>query len=193
MGDFVQVVGTAGEAFGVTQITPGSTGSVTQLATAHDPVAPLTRLPASDCAVGACPTARELAAAREAHEGEVFDLDGPYTVSNSYSLTNGANGFAEIGLAADTKPLIAPTEVADAQTGNVAGADGVQQRPRHRPRRRLEQELHRWPPAATPLPWITKTHTVRVGAAATFTGPVVLDYRNSAWKLQPTAPGHRPR
>ena len=29
---------------------------------------------------------------------------------------------------------------------------------------------------------------MRVGAAATFTGPVVLDYRNSTWKLQPTGP-----
>ena len=38
------------------------------------------------------------------------------------------------------------------------------------------------------MPWITKNHTVRVGAAATFTGPVVLDYRNSNWKLQPTGP-----
>ena len=29
---------------------------------------------------------------------------------------------------------------------------------------------------------------MRVGAAATFTGPVVLDYRNNNWKLQPPAP-----
>ncbi len=55
VGDFVEVVGTAGEAFGVTQITPGSTGSVTQLTAAHDPVAPLTKLPGSDCAVGSLP------------------------------------------------------------------------------------------------------------------------------------------
>ncbi len=187
VGDFVQVVGTAGEAFGVTQITPGATGSVTQLATAHDPVAPLTRLPASDCAVGACPTATELAAAREAHEGEVFDLDGPYTVSNSYSLTNGANGYAEIGLAADTKPLIAPTEVADAQTGNVAALTAYNNA------RGIvlddgSSKNYTLAASGDALPWITKTHTVRVGAAATFTGPVVLDYRNSAWKLQPSVP-----
>ena len=122
VGDFVDVVGTASEAFGVTQITPGSTGSVTPATARPHPVVPLTKLPSSDCAVGACPTAAELAAAREAHEGEVFDLDGPYTVSNSFSLTNGANGFAEIGLAADTKPLIAPTEV-------VGRADRQRRRP----------------------------------------------------------------
>jgi 5'-nucleotidase len=187
VGDFVEVVGTAGEAFGVTQIVPGATGSVTQLATAHAPVAPLAQLPGSDCAVGSCPTAAELAAAREAHEGEVFDLDGPYTVSNSFSLTNGANGFAEIGLAADTKPLIAPTEVADAQTGNVAAltaynnAHGIV----------LDDgssKNYTLAASGEAMPWITQGHTVRVGAAATFTGPVVLDFRNSAWKLQPTAP-----
>ena len=32
---------------------------------------------------------------------------------------------------------------------------------------------------------------MRVGAAATFTRPVVLDFRNNTWKFQPTAPGDR--
>ena len=143
--------------------------------------------------MGACPTAAELAAAREAHEGEVFDLDGPYTVSNSYSLTNGANGFAEIGLAADTKPLIAPTEVADAQTGNVAAltaynnARGIVLDDGSSKNYTLGRQRRR---RCRGSPRPTR---VRVGAAATFTGPVVLDYRNSAWKLQPDRAGHRPR
>ncbi|HEY2556986.1 MAG TPA: ExeM/NucH family extracellular endonuclease, partial [Diaminobutyricibacter sp.] len=38
-----------------------------------------------------------------------------------------------------------------------------------------------------PLPYLSLTAPVRVGEAVTFTRPVVLDYRNSAWKFQPTA------
>ena len=38
----------------------------------------------------------------------------------------------------------------------------------------------------TPLPWLTADNEVRVGAPVTFDDPVVLDYRNNAWKLQPT-------
>ena len=34
------------------------------------------------------------------------------------------------------------------------------------------------------MPWLTKDHTVRVGASVTFDKPVVLDYR-FGWKLQP--------
>ena len=37
------------------------------------------------------------------------------------------------------------------------------------------------------MPWITADHAVRVGAAADFTGSVVLEFRNNAWKLQPQA------
>ena len=33
------------------------------------------------------------------------------------------------------------------------------------------------------------TNPVRVGAAATLTAPVVVDFRNNVWKLNPTAPG----
>ncbi|MEZ5094297.1 ExeM/NucH family extracellular endonuclease [Nocardioides sp.] len=36
------------------------------------------------------------------------------------------------------------------------------------------------------LPWLSPTNTVRVGAPATLNQPVILDYRNSAWKFQPT-------
>ena len=33
---------------------------------------------------------------------------------------------------------------------------------------------------ATPLPWLTHDHPIRVGAPVTFTQPVIFDCRNSA-------------
>ena len=39
---------------------------------------------------------------------------------------------------------------------------------------------------AIPLPWLTAEKPIRVGAAVTFTKPVIIDYRNNAWKFQPT-------
>ena len=43
--------------------------------------------------------------------------------------------------------------------------------------------LTHWPRRS---PGSTPERSIRVGAPATFTRPVILDYRNSAWKLQPT-------
>ena len=37
-----------------------------------------------------------------------------------------------------------------------------------------------------PLPWLSLANTVRVGATAMLQAPVVLDFRNGAWKFQPT-------
>ena len=35
------------------------------------------------------------------------------------------------------------------------------------------------------MPYLTPDHPVRVGAPVTFNQPVILDYRNNAWKFQP--------
>jgi 5'-nucleotidase len=187
VGDFLEVVGPVSEFGGNTQITPG-TGGVTKInGEEHtDPTAFAGSLPGTACELGSCPSAAALDADREAHEGEVYAPTGPYTVTNAFSLTNAANGFMEIGLAADTKPLMAPTEEADFQTGNIA------ERTAYNNAHAVtiddgSSANYTTSASGTPMPWITRTHTVRVGADATFTGPVVLDYRNNAWKVQPTS------
>ena len=38
----------------------------------------------------------------------------------------------------------------------------------------------------TPLPWMTPTKAIRVGASVTLEQPVILEYRNNVWKFQPT-------
>ncbi len=168
LGDSVEVTGVVGESFGQTQITPAP-GGVVALA---DPLAPVTPL--------ATAYPRETAE-REAHEGELLAPSGPFTVTNVF----GTNRFAEIGLAAGTTPLIQPTEVQDAQTGdpgavaadNAARAvvldDGA------------NVDYTSGANRDVPLPWLTRDRSIRVGAPATFTGPVVLSFGFGAWRFQP--------
>ncbi|WP_345464141.1 ExeM/NucH family extracellular endonuclease [Nocardioides marinquilinus] len=173
IGDTVRVTGPVSEFSGTTEITPAS-GGVTKIA-AKAPVTPAAiAYPGTD-------------AGREAHEGELLAPTGPFTVSNVYSITGGANAFASIGLASGTKPLIQPTDVEDAQNGDTAGVvadnaaravvldDGS------------SANYMSSANQALPLPWITNNaNPPRMGAPVTFTGPVILEYRDSAWKFQPT-------
>jgi 5'-nucleotidase len=168
VGASVQVTGAVSEFGGSTQITSNAVTPVTPALSAVTPLA------------AAYPTTE---ADREAHEGELLAPSNTFTVSNTYST----NQYAEIGLATGTKPLITPTEVADAQdTAAVATVvkdnyergvvldDGASIN-------FLGGDANK----AIALPWLSKANPVRVGARATFSSPVILEYRNSTWKFQP--------
>ena len=168
LGDFVEVTGTVSEFGGNTQLTP-SEGGVTLLPGTPDPVTPLSGgLPGTD-------------AQKEAHEGELMAPTGPFTVTNTYTT----NQYAEIWLAAQDTPLVQPTDRFDAQGVNddalaalneerlVALDDGASVN--------FLSAVHQ----DTPLPWLTPERSIRVGAAATFNAPVILEHRNSMWKFQP--------
>ena len=175
VGDYVQVVGTAKEFGGETEIETDSADDVTPLTGSFSPPQALvTDYPTSD-------------AAREAHEGELLDVSGQrFTVTNNYST----NQYAEIGLATGDTPLVAPTETIDAQdTAAIAAATAANAA-------RAVTLDHGASINFLPfdggdnqdiaLPWLSPTNTVRVSSAATFHEPVILDYRNSTWKFQPT-------
>ena len=178
VGDYVEVTGLVTEFGGLTELTydpSDSHSSVAQLSDAHDPVTPLaTDLPTTT-------------ADREAHESELLDLSGQhFTVTNNYST----NQYAEIGLAAGDTPLVAPTEQYDAQdTDAIAAATAANAA---RAVTLDDGSSINYLPFGgganqdIPLPWLSTDNTVRVSARATFVAPVVLDYRNNAWKLQPT-------
>ena len=168
IGDYVEVTGTAGEYNGLTQISSDA-DLVTVLTEQAEPVAPAEVVwPRTD-------------AERERFEGMLLAPQGDFTVTNTYITGQ----YAEVGLAAGTTPLLAPTEVARPGTAeydevvadNAARAvvldDGA------------SLNFQR---SATdvPLPYLSLADPVRVGAPVTFTRPVVLDYRNDAWKFQPT-------
>nr|WP_246416662.1 ExeM/NucH family extracellular endonuclease [Nocardioides luti] len=179
VGDYVEVSGLVSEfSGGLTELTydPSDTRStLTVLPDAHGPVTPL----AADL-----PTTT---ADREAHESELLDLSGQrFTVSSNYAT----NQYAEIGLATGTTPLVAPTEEYDAQdTAAIAAATAANAARAITLDDGSSTNFLPFGGGANqdiPLPWLSPTNTVRVSSAATFRQPVVLDYRNNTWKLQPT-------
>jgi 5'-nucleotidase len=167
VGDFVEVTGSVSEFAGSTQLTPAAGGVVKINDEAHTAPVALPALPTTE-------------ASREAHESELFDPDTAFTVTNTFNTNN----FAEIGLATGDEPLIAPTEVARPGTPE---ADAVAADNAVRAITLDDGSSSNFIGSAngTPTPWITPTDSVRVGAGATLHTPVVLDWRNNVWKIQP--------
>lgn len=171
VGDSVEVTGTVSEFQGLTEVTPGP-GGVVELGEPLAAVVPLAT---------AYPTTT---VAREAHEGELLAPTDSFAVTNVYST----NQYAEIGLATQGKPLVQPTEVArpgtaaydavvtDNAARGVVLDDGAS----------LNFMTNGSPNQDVPLPWLSPANPIRVGAAATLHAPVILEWRNNTWKLQPT-------
>ncbi len=175
VGDSVEVRGLVVEFNGLTELTsiaPSVPVVVTDIP-ALPAVTPLvTALPAT-------------AAEREAHEGELVAPTGPFTVTDAYST----NQYAEIGLASGTTPLQQWTDVAapdspeaeaviaDNEARAITLDDGASIDFLSTANNRANMQI--------PLPWLTATKSIRVGAAAEIVAPVVMDYRNNTWKFQP--------
>ena len=97
--------------------------------------------------------------------------------------------FGEIGLAAEsTKPLVAPTEIIDAQA-TVPKNERIAYNNAHRIVLDDGSSLNYTSAAntGTPFPWLTTTHHVRVGAAVTFPAPVIFTYGFNTWRILPTS------
>ena len=170
VGDFVEVAGKVTEFNGLTQVTPGTGGATKINGEPHtDPVAQ-TVLPTTE-------------GAREAHEGEVFDPATGFTVTNTFQLNN----FGEVGLATGDTPLIAPTEVAEPQSAAAAAVAADNAARGFVLDDGSSSNYTSNPAAGTPSPWINETTSVRVGDSADLQSPVVLDFRNNVWKIQPQA------
>ncbi|OZG57675.1 multifunctional nuclease/2',3'-cyclic-nucleotide 2'-phosphodiesterase/5'-nucleotidase/3'-nucleotidase [Bifidobacterium tissieri] len=173
-GDYVQVSGKVSEYNGLTELNATTATKLTDKVDA--PVPAKVAFPKAD-------------AQRESLESMLVAPQGDYTVSNVYNT----NKYGEVGLAASNKPFLNPTVKGlkgDAKTGAVYQAEVD----------RLEAESvtlddgssrnfldTKYPENAdTPLPYLSNEQPVRVGEKVTFTKPVVFDYRNNAWKFQPT-------
>ncbi len=171
VGQTVQVTGQVSEYQGLTELTVASADGLRVLPDAA-PVTPATvAWPADD-------------AAREALESMLVAPQGDFTVTNTYTT----NRYAEVGLAAGTTPLRQPTDAAapgsdeaaaveadDAARGVVLD-DGAS-----------TDFLTAANSSLTP-PYLSLTDPVRVGAPVHFAEPVIVDYRNNTWKLNPTRP-----
>jgi predicted extracellular nuclease len=170
IGSYVEVTGAVSEYQGLTELTVASGG--------------LTLLP--DALVPALPAAVPFPsdpAQRESLESMLLSPVGDYTVTDNYDT----NYYGSIVLTAGPEPLVTPTSVTEPGSAeytalvaaNAAAAftldDGAS-----------TAFLGRSGDPSIPLPYLTTAAPVRVGAAVTFTKPVVVDYHFNAWNLQPT-------
>lgn len=190
VGDSVEVEGVVKEFGTLTEI---DATTVTELTTALPAVVPNTEIPGTDCPLPGtdCPSAAELDTMREEFEGETFAPTAPMTVTDAYDFgVSSSSFFGEIGIAAGSDiPLVTPTEIIDAQD-TAAIAARAAWNTAHRVVLDDGASATYWNTSNTaaaqdlPIPWLTKDHSVRVGASVTFDQPVILDYR-FGWKLQP--------
>jgi len=168
LGDSVDVVGKVSEFKGATEIT---SPTVTALATPLPPVSP-DQLTWSDLGTDA---------QKEAHEGELIAPQGDFTVTDDYNT----NFYGEIELAAGPRMLKQPTDV------GTPGSDAAREQAAYNASHAVFlDDGSSWSYTATshssdPLPWLTPSTPVSDGAAVTFHQPVVLDYRNDQWNLEP--------
>jgi predicted extracellular nuclease len=170
IGQSVRVAGTVQEFQGQTEI---GSPTVTQLDTPLPAVVADT-IPWSDLATDA---------QKEAHEGELIAPQGDFTVSDNFD----ANFFGSLTLAAGDTPLRQPTDAGPAGSAQAqaAAADNAARMVT------LDDgaSVSFSPTGAnanTPLPWLTPTNPVSVGARATFHAPVILEFRFALWNFQPT-------
>ena len=199
VGDSVRVTGKVVEFFGSRpRSPPASPASPDRLARHGDRPRRSSPAPTAPCRGTACLTAAELDDVREDAEGELFQPTAPFTVTDVlrrrpyYSNGTQPRFLGEIGLAANSdQPLVAPTEVIDAQaTAAVAERKALQRRPPDHPRRRRRASTYSTDASTSdhPFPWFTADHTVRVGcrrrpSPSRSSSPT----RFNAWKLQPQA------
>lgn len=165
IGDHVEVTGEVSEYSGLTEVTADSWTSLDEPG-AVEPLA--TTWPATD-------------PEREALEGMLLAPQGDFTVTDNYDT----NFYGTIGLATGDAPLVQPTTA-----GRPGSVEAKQQAEDNAARAVLLDDgastnYGSAANSAQPLPWLTGGDPVRVGAAVTFTRPVVLDYRYDAWGLQP--------
>ena len=169
-GDYVELTGSVSEYYGLTELNVAAGGMTKLTETVPAPQAATVAFPSSD-------------AQRESLESMLVAPQGDYTVADNYTT----NQYGEIVLASGTKRLIQPTEVA--RPGSAA-AKAVEADNAARKVTLDDGGSTNFLTQANksiPVSWLTQG-PVTVGAAATFTKPVVLDYRNDSWKFQPTSP-----
>ncbi|MGP9538372.1 ExeM/NucH family extracellular endonuclease [Brachybacterium sp. AOP43-C2-M15] len=171
IGDSVRVRGEVGEYFDSTQISVGPDG-LEQLPEPLDPVEPATL-------EGGFPTEEEH---RESLEHMLYlPGEGDFTVTDTYDTGR----FGEVTLAIGDEPLV--------QAGDIM-RPGEEATAHHES---LAEQMVLLDDGRTtnfsttptePMSWLTTEEPVRVGAAATFTEPVVVAYSFDQWRLNVTTP-----
>ena len=169
-GDLVEVTGAVSEYNGQTQITVSRAADLTVLAVPFAPITPVT---------GQLPEGEE---AREALEGMLLQPTGDITVTDNYNT----NRYGEVGLVNGTQALRTATDVV------APGAAALAYEADNAAKVLLLDDGatvdYSRAGTGTPLPYVSTSNPLRVGASVNFNNPVVLGYSFKAWRLQPTAP-----
>ena len=176
IGDYVEVTGTAGEYFGLTQIQAAVYRVLDEEVEAPVPAA--IELPA--------------VAEREPFEGMLIAPQGEFTVTDTYHT----NRFGWVGLAAGDEPLRQPTDVVRPRGVDAAAYDAFVAANADREIRMDDGSSHDWTNFGfedhrTPVAYLDPENPVRTGAPVEFEGPVILDFRrtvanqDSTWAFQP--------
>ncbi|MDY5152515.1 hypothetical protein SAMN05421878_10832 [Actinobaculum suis] len=172
-GDMVEVTGTVAEYYGLTEI---KVENYKKIAAPEGAQVKETVIPCGS-----------VAEQMEPYEGMLVSVSGPLTVTDNYST----NRYGEITLACGEEPLWQPSEKYNPSTHPVEIAELAAANEKNQIRLddgRSQAFLGRNSDPNVPLPYVSTTDPVRVGAPAEMQGPTILDYRNSAWKLQPRFP-----
>ncbi|WP_394263403.1 ExeM/NucH family extracellular endonuclease [Trueperella sp.] len=179
-GQFLRVTGTAGEYNGLTQLTNPTWTAEEAPETAVAPV-PVTIdvLPDGD-------------AAREKYEGMLIAIEGDYTITDNYNT----NRYGELGLAPGLEPLLQPSQVYNPteNPAEIAALDEHNKNARVNLDDGMSWDLTRFNQNndLIPVAYLNVNDPARVGAQVDFLQPMVLDYRNNSWKIQPTEPINLP-
>ncbi|MET4703648.1 ExeM/NucH family extracellular endonuclease [Frigoribacterium sp. UYMn621] len=171
IGDYVKVTGAVSEFSHLTELSVTSASGLTELDRSGivAPVPATVGFPSTD-------------AQRESLEGMLVAPQGAYTVTDNYST----NQYGEIELAHDTSPLLQPTAVAPVGTAGYLAVMAKNAAIRVTLDDGASTNFLSAANTGKPLPWLSLAAPLRIGAPVTFTRPVILDFRNSLWKLQPT-------
>jgi 5'-nucleotidase len=173
IGSYVEVTGAVSEYNGLTEVSIAAAADV-QVVTAEGaaPTPVVADWPTDD-------------AGREALESMLYEPADSFTVTNTYDT----NYYGTVGLAYGDGPLLQPTEIyPTSDTAGVAAvkADNAARAVILDDGSSMNFNSSANAPTNTPT-YLSNTAPVRVGAEVTFDDPVVVDYRNSAWTLNPTA------
>ncbi|MCI7305988.1 MAG: ExeM/NucH family extracellular endonuclease, partial [Trueperella sp.] len=186
-GDFVRVSGTATEYYNLTQIA--NLTAVEKLDNTNV-VAP------TPVVLDTFPVGND---AREKYEGMLVDIQAPMTITNNYLQNNTSKNktiftarWGELGLTPGTEPLRQPsdvynpnqnpTEIAKLNADNEAKLvnldDGIS----------YDLVNFRYKNHRIPVSYLDVKTPARAGAHVTFKKPMIIDYRDNTWKIQPTEP-----
>ena len=171
VGQYVEVTGAVSEFNGLTELSVDA-------ADVHDLGSP--PLGGVTARAIAYPTTTS---GREAHESELIAPLDRFTVTDNYDT----NQYGEIGLATGDHQLWQPTDLYNPNL-DPAGVAAVQADNAARGVVLNDGSSANYLTTSknVVMPWLRPDNPVRIGSSATLHEPVILDFRNNLWELQPT-------